>query len=158
MKKNFRIIIMAIAIVFVAVSCGKGKSSEIDVALSQFEKAMDKIENNKTSLTEADWKALNKEIEKPAKVLNSALENSEISELKKLKISAAMLRYASAMGEVESHSIAESLKMEIEDQPNLPDSISVAVRKLKAVLESNELKESLQELQKAIDDLQKIKL
>lgn len=142
---------MAIAITFAAVSCNKGSS--VDDALSQIEKAMDKVEKNKTSMTETDWKALNDELEQPAKVLSNALESNEVSALKKLKISAAMLRYASVIGEAAFHTASDSLKIKMEEM-HLADSIFVVGNKLQEALESDEIKQALQELQ---EELQKIK-
>ena len=148
--KFFKIVIMALAITFVATSCGKGSS--VDGALSQIEKAVDKVEKNKTSMTEADWKALEKELEQPAKVLNEALESDQVSALKKIKISVTMLRYATVIGEAALHTASDSLKVKIEES-HLTDSISVVNEQLQDILESDEVKQALQELQKAAEGL-----
>ena len=153
MKTNFKIVIMALAIVFVAVSCGKGSS--IDAALSQIEKSMDKVEKNKASMTAADWEALNAELEQPAKVLSDALESNDVSALKKLKISAIMLRYATVIGEAAFHTAADSLKLKMEET-HFADSMAVATDKLQEALGSDEMKEAMQELQKAAEELQKL--
>ena len=154
MKTNFKIIIMAIAIVFVAVSCG-GRGSSIDAALSQIEKTMNKVEKNKTSMTEAEWQALNDELEQPAKILSDALESNQVGALKKIKISAVLLRYAAVVGEAAFHTVADSLKVVMEET-HFTDSISAAAGKLQELFDSDEMKESLEELQKAAEELQKI--
>jgi len=142
MKSNCRIIILAIAIMFVAVSCGGGNS--VDAALAQIEKAMEKVEKNKTSMTEADWLALSEEIEQPLQVLNAALENNNVSGLKKIKISAVVLRYAALASEAAFHTVIQ--------ETNLVDSIS----KMQEIIGSEEMKEAMQELQKASEELQKL--
>ena len=147
---NFKLIIMAVAIVFVAVSCGKGSS--VDAALSQIEKTMDKVEKNKTSMTEADWKALSEELEQPIKILDDALESNQIGAIKKIKISAVMLRYMTVVGEAAIHTVTDSLKVKLEET-HLVDSISAVSNKLQEVFESDEIKRAMQELQKAAGEL-----
>ena len=145
--------IMAIAITFTAVSCGKGSS--VDAALSQIEKAMNKVEKNKTSMTEADWQTLTDELEGPANVLNAALESDKVSVMKKLKITAAMLRYAAVVGEAVMHTVADSLSV-MSNQ--LQDAFENDEMKqaLQGALEGDEMKQILEELQKATEELQKI--
>ena len=144
MKTNFKIVIVVIATVFIAVSCGKGSS--VDAALSQIEKAMDKVEKNKTSMTEADWKALSEELEQPAKILSEALENNQVGTMTKLKITAVMLRYTAIASEAALHTITDSLKIKMEEA-HLADSIAGITDKLQEAFESNEMKQALQEFQ-----------
>ena len=151
--KNFKIIIVAIAIAFVAVSCGKGSS--VDAALSQIEKAMDKVEKNKTSMTEADWEALSADLEQPAKVLNDALESDQVSGLKKIKIAAVMVRYMAVAGEAALHTVTDELKLKMGESNDLLESIPAA-SELQEIIKSDELNESVQEIQKALEELQKI--
>ena len=154
MKTNFKTIIVAIAIVFVAVSCG-GKGSSVDAALSQIEKSMDKVEKNKTSMTEADWKTLEAELEAPAKVLSDALESNKVGAMKKLKITTTMMRYVAVIGEAAMRTVTDSLKV-IMDDTNLVDSISEGAEMLQELFGSDEMKEAMQELQKATEELKKI--
>ena len=153
MKTSFKIIIVVVATAFVAVSCNKGAS--VDAALSQIEKAMEKVEKNKTSMTEADWKALEAELEQPAKVLNDALENNQVSVLKRVKISAVMMRYVAVISEAAMHTVSDSLKV-IMENTHLADSISATVGNLQEVFDSDEMKQALEEMQKASEELQKI--
>jgi len=135
MKTIYRISILVIAIAFVAVSCG-GKGSSVDAALSQIEKIIDKVEKNKTSMTEADWKAVDAELEQPAKVLSDALESNEVGTLKKIKISTVMLRYTAVVSEAALHTVADSLKMKTEET-QLSDSISAAFDQLQEAADSD---------------------
>ena len=145
--------LMAIAITFSAVSCGKGSS--VDAALSQIEKAMNKVEKNKTSMTEADWQALNDELEGPANVLSAALESDKVGVMKKLKISAAMLRYAAVVGEAVMHTVADSLSV-ISGQLQETFENDEIKQALQGAFEGDEMKQAMEELQKVAEELQKL--
>jgi len=147
---NLKIIIAVIAIAVITVSCGS-KGSSIDAALAKIEKAMDKVEKNKTSMTEADWKALEAELEQPAKVLSDALESNQVSTLKKLKISAAIMRYTVVLSEAAMRTAVEQL-----EETHFADSIAAVTEQLHDVLAGDEMKQALQELQKATEELHKI--
>ena len=137
MKTNFKIIIAVIAMALITVSCGKGSS--IDAALSQIEKAMDKVEKNKTSMTEADWEALHEELEQSAKVLAEALESNQVGVVKKAKISMVMMRYVAVIGEAAMHTMKDALQEQIEEAGDNAE--------LKELLESDELKQAMEALQ-----------
>ena len=154
MKHNLKIFIAASAVVFMVASCG-GKGASVDAALSQIEKAMDKVEKNKTSMTEADWQAFSEELEGPVKILNEALESDRVGALKKLKITAVMLRYAAVVGEAAFHTAAEELQKTIPIGEQFADSLSAATNELQEALGSDEMKEAMQEAQKALEGLQK---
>ncbi|MCL1973844.1 MAG: hypothetical protein FWG54_03400 [Bacteroidetes bacterium] len=143
MNTHFKIITVALAIAFGVVSCG-GKGGSVDTALSRIEKAMDKVEKNKTSMTEADWKELGTDLEEAAKILTEALESDQVGVMKKMKISAVMLRYALVAGEAALHTAADSLKVQLEDL------------NLQKLLDSDEMKDAVQEMQKASEELQKL--
>ena len=153
MKTNFKIIVVAIAIALTAVSCGKGSS--VDAALSQIEKTMSKVEKNKTSMTETDWQALNDELEGPAQVLSVALESNDVSVAKKLKITAAMMRYATVISEAAMHTFADSLSV-MSNQ--LQDAFENDEMKqaLSEAFEGVEMEQVMEELQKAAEELQKL--
>jgi len=159
MKTNFNIFIASMAILFMAVSCGGGKGSSVDSALAQIEKAMDKVDKNKTSMTEADWQALSAELEGPAQVLSDALDNDQVSLMKKLKITAVMVRYGVVAAEAAMYTIADPLKEQIEEL-HLADSVASISNQIKEALESDEMKQALQEaaqeVQKAAEELQKV--
>jgi len=145
-------IVITLIITMVMISCGGGSS--IDSALSQVENAMNKVEKNKTSMTEADWKALSDELEPSLKLLNDALESKDVSALKKIKISAVVLRYAAVASEAAFNTVADSLKVKMEET-HLTDSIAKAINQVKEMVDSNQLEEVKQELQKSVEDLQK---
>ena len=132
---------MLLAIMTMAVSCGG--SSPVDSALSKMEKAMDKVEKNKTSMTDADWKELNAELEETCKILEQALESNDVGVMKKLKISAVVLRYGLVVGEAALHTAVDSLNRQMEE--------SGANDQLKEALNSDELKNAMEELQKALE-------
>ena len=67
------------------VGCG-GSSSSVDKAISQLEKALDKVEKNKANMTEADWEALGKEMEEPLQVINNAMDSDQVGMMGKLKV------------------------------------------------------------------------
>ena len=145
--------IMAIAITLTAASCGKGSS--VDAALSQIEKAMSRVEKNKTSMTEADWQALSNELEEPANVLNAALESDKVGVVKKLKISAAMLRYAAVLSEAVMHTVADSLSVVSSQLQESFESDEIK-QALQGVFEGDEIKQAMSELQKVAEELQKL--
>jgi len=100
----------------VALAClaGCGGKNSVDDAISKIESSMKKIEKNKTSMTEADWKAVNAELEEPARVLKEALESDKVGALKKIKISAVMLKYVALVGEAGIHTATEELGKKLE--------------------------------------------
>ena len=148
--KNLKIITILVlfAIMTLAVSCGGGSS--IDAALSQMEKAMDRVEKNKSSMTEADWRALDAELEQPATILKDAMESSGVGAIAKVKITAAMLRYAAVLGEAALYTVADSLNIKMEDM-HLGDSLSSINNQLQDAMNSDEMKKAMDELQKTLN-------
>jgi hypothetical protein len=147
--KDLKFIVIALVVAFMATSCGSG--NPIDTALNQVEKAMDKVEKNKTSMTADDWKAFNEEMDAPCKVLNDALESNEVGTLKKIKISAVVLRMATVAGEAAMHTAIDSLNVKMQEA-GVADSIATMTDALK----SEEVQQGLQDLQKAADELKNI--
>ena len=143
-----------LAVMTMALSCGGGSSS-VDTALSQMEKAMEKVEKNKTSMTEADWKALEADLEQPAKILEEAMEGNSIGAMARLRIAAAMMRYVALLSEAALHTVTDSLNVHMEElnekmeEINLADSLSIVGDQLKDALNSEELKNAIEELQNA---------
>jgi hypothetical protein len=145
--KNVKIIITALAIGMMAVSCGSGNA--VDNALSQLEDAMQKVEKNKSSMTAADWEQFAKETEAPCKILNEAMDSKDVSTLKKLKISAVVIKYTTVIGEAAMHTAVDSLNVKLQEA-GVSDSVAGATNQLKEALQSEEVKNALQELQKAL--------
>ena len=89
---------MIIAII-VAICAGCGGSSSVDKAIKQVEKALEKVDKNKGKMTEADWKALEKEVEEPLRVLNKALVENKVSVMGRIKVMALVAKCATVMME-----------------------------------------------------------
>jgi len=94
--------------------CGGGKDP-VDSSLNQIEKAMEKVEKNKKNMTEADWQEFNKEVEEPSRVLKEALESKDVGAMKKLKISAVMLKYAAVLAEAGLNTAVEKLGDQVKE-------------------------------------------
>jgi len=155
MRKHLQTAVLTLAIMIMAISCGGGGGASVDAALAQIEKALDKVEKNKTSMTEADWEALSVELEAPAKVLSDALESESTGALTKIKISAVMLRYGMVAAEAAIHTYVDPLKEQVGEM-HLADSVASITNQVKEVLESDEMKQAIEELQKAAEELKKL--
>ncbi|MDR1722674.1 MAG: hypothetical protein LBR84_01890 [Tannerella sp.] len=101
----------------VAVAClaGCGGKDPVDNSLEQIEKAIQKVEKNKKSMTEEDWKAFSKEVEEPCRILDQALKDKEVGTMKKLKISATMLKFAAIAGEAGLNTAVEKLGEKVKE-------------------------------------------
>jgi soluble cytochrome b562 len=157
-KVNFKLrnvvaIFTCLAVAMIFASCGNGNA--VDAALNRVEQAMDKVEKNKTSMTADDWKTFNEEMEAPCKVLNEALESNEVGTLKKIKISAVVLRLATVAGEAAMHTVVDSLSVQMQ-QAGVSDTISNVLNTLQGEEAQKEMQEGMKELQKGLDELQKI--
>jgi hypothetical protein len=145
MKTNLKNIIGIIAIAIIVVSCGGGiGGSSVNAALSQFEKAMERVEKNKNSMTEADWEAFSKELEEPIRILEDAAENNKIGMAEKIKISAVMMRYAAVLHEAAISTAAKSLNEYIEETKDN--------EQLQEVLNIEELQKAMQEMQNQLQN------
>ncbi len=88
-------------VIFVSVSllvaaCG---ASPVDSAIKQVEKALERVEKNKDTMTRADWEALDKELTPPLEVINTALENDEIGVVGKVKVVMLVAKVTTVMAE-----------------------------------------------------------
>jgi|GEM_PF-1773217 hypothetical protein len=143
MKTAKSIVAIALLVVMMmAASCGGGGNAAINTAISQMEKVIDRVEKNKGSMTEADWKALEKELEEPAAILEAALENNSVSTMEKLKITAISIRYMAVLSEA-------ALK-------TVNDSLSIFNEQIKEQLNSDEMKDALKELEKGAKEMEKL--
>ena len=146
MKQILTPLMCITAALMLTAACGGGSSS-VNSALSQMEKAMEKVEKNKTSMTTEDWKELDKELEDCVKVLNEALESEDVGTMTKLKISAVVLRYAAVAGEAALHTVTDSLKVQMGTEEE---------SQFKEVMESNEMKDVMKELEKLGKELENL--
>jgi TRAP-type C4-dicarboxylate transport system substrate-binding protein len=95
--KSFKLVSVTLALLLVCAACGG--SSSVDKAVSRVEKALEKVEKNKGKMTEDDWKALEKEVEEPLKVISDALEKDEVGMIGKMKILAVTAKWATTLAE-----------------------------------------------------------
>ncbi|MCL2728020.1 MAG: hypothetical protein FWD56_06530 [Bacteroidales bacterium] len=89
-----KIIITGIIAALFLVGCGGGSQSTVDGAISKLEKALDKVDKNKGSMTPEAWQALEAEMEEPLKIINAALENNELGMMGALKVIGLVGRWA----------------------------------------------------------------
>ena len=85
-------------IVMILIGCGGGASS-VEKAISQVDKAIEKLEKKKGNVTEEDWLAIEKEVEEPLKVISDALDNDKVGPMTKLKLVAVTARWATAIAQ-----------------------------------------------------------
>ncbi len=74
-------------------------ASPVDSAIKQVENALERIEKNKDTMTEADWEALDKEMTPPLEVINAALETDEIGIVGKVKVAMLVAKITSVLAE-----------------------------------------------------------
>jgi len=96
-----------VLIMLVAAACNR--TSTVDQSMLAIEKAIDKVEKNKKSMTEADWKAFEKEVEEPVKALNKAAEDGQIGPMKRIQLMTLMGRLMSVAGEAGLQNYLEQL-------------------------------------------------
>ena len=89
-------VLIVCIIVAVCAACG---GSQVDKAISQVEKALEKVEKNKGKMTEDDWRALEKEVEAPLKVISDALDDDKVGVIGKVKILAVTAKWATVLAE-----------------------------------------------------------
>jgi hypothetical protein len=117
--------VFIVLIVLVVTACNR--SSTVDISMLQIEKAIEKVEKNKKNMTEADWKAFEKEVEEPVKTLNQAAEAGQIGAMKRIQIMALMGRLMSVVGEAGlQHYVGElnSIEKNLNDISVVDDSES----------------------------------
>jgi len=93
-----KLILFGIMVV-ILFGCGGGSSS-VDKAISQIDKAIEKLEKKKGDMTEEEWRAIEKEVEEPLKVIADALENDKVGAMAKLKIIAVTTKWATAVSQI----------------------------------------------------------
>jgi 16S rRNA U1498 N3-methylase RsmE len=83
----------------IAVMCAACGSSPVDSSIRQVEKALERVEKNKDTMTKADWEALGKEIEEPLTVINAALEGDQIGVVGEVKVVMLVTKITTLMAE-----------------------------------------------------------
>jgi len=120
MKRNLLTLMIA-GMVAAACLAGCGGKNSVDSAIDKIEASMKKIEKNKTSMTTDDWKAINAELEEPARVLKEAMDSDKVGALKKIRISAVLLKYVAVVGEAGIHTAAEELGKKLDEAKQATD-------------------------------------
>ena len=149
---------LTILVFMVAIFAACGGSTSVDKAISQVEKAVEKVEKNKGNMTEADWDALSKEVEEPLKVISDALEKDKVGLMTKMKIVAVTAKWAAIITQaglnelgkqmVEAGMEIEKAAKELEDSGAL-NELQKAVQELGN--ENSDLAKQLQEAAKALE-------
>ena len=123
--------------IIAAICAGCGGSSPINKAISQVEKALEKVEKNKGNMTESDWQNLEKEVEEPLQVIANALESNKVGMVERIKLMALVGKWATVA--------MEAGFTEIEKQTGV-----------KRDEWNNELEKAAKELEKVANDLDKV--
>ena len=142
---------LIIAGIIVAICAACGGSSSIDKSISKVEKALEKVEKNKGKMTDEDWRALEKEVEEPLKVIAEALEKDKVGIVGKMKIIAVSAKWAAVLAEVGVKEIEKRTGVARED-------FAKELEKAAKELEQNaggDFEKLKQELEKAAKELEK---
>jgi hypothetical protein len=94
---------------------GCGGKNSVDASIDKIEKAIAEVEKNKKNMTEADWKALNTELEGPVKVLKEAFDSKETGAMKKIKITTTLFKFAAVASEAGLNTALENINQKVED-------------------------------------------
>jgi uncharacterized lipoprotein YmbA len=124
----------ALIIAAMLAACGGG-SAPVNKAVSQVEKAIEKIEKNKNNMTEADWQALEKEVEEPLQAIAKAMEANKFSMTEQIKVAALMAKWSAVVIE------AGMIQMEKETgvkQEDWAKELEKAVEELQKVMINNQ--------------------
>ena len=140
-----RLIIIGIIAAMIA---GCGGSSSIDKAISQVEKALERVEKNKGNMTEADWKILEKEMEEPLQVIANALENNKIGMVQRVKVMTMVAKWTAVAMEA---GFTELEKQTGIDRENWGNELEKAIEGI----DKTELEKAAKELEKALEGIDK---
>jgi TRAP-type C4-dicarboxylate transport system substrate-binding protein len=135
---------LIIVFVIVAVCAACGGSSAVDKAVSRVEKALEKVEKNKGKMTGDDWKALEKELEEPLKVISDALEKDAVGMIGKMKILAVTAKWAATLTEAGMSELEKKTGVERE---KWGQELEKAVKELDGDI-GKEIEKAAQELQR----------
>ncbi|MCL2502802.1 MAG: hypothetical protein FWE99_06695 [Bacteroidales bacterium] len=134
--KKMKFITMLI-IAMICVSCSG--SSSVNKAITQVEKALEKVEKNKGNMSESDWKNIEKEMEGPLQVIAHALESNEVGMMERIKLMAVAAKWATVAMEA---GFAEIEKQTGVHREELGNELEKAVR---------EIEKAAQELERTLN-------
>jgi len=140
-----RLVIVSIIAALCLSGCGGGSQSTVDSAISKLEKALDKVEKNKGSMTPEAWKALEAEMEEPLTVINKALENNELGVMGAIKVVGLVGKWAIVAMEYG----ASQLEQEVSgyDWQNLGKEIEKSVEELSKSISSIGSTQNVEEIE-----------
>ena len=90
--------VLVISIIVSLLACC-GNSSSLDSEIKQIDKAIEKIEKSKDSMTPSDWEALEKEVEKPLQTIQDAIESGKLNSVQRIKLITVTARWSVAVME-----------------------------------------------------------
>ena len=141
---------LVIACMIVAVCAACGGSSSVDNSVKQVEKALEKVEKKKGKMTDEDWRALEKEVEEPMKVIVEAIEKDKVGVMKKIKLVAVVAKWGAVLAEV---GISELEKRTGVERENFNKELEKAVKELENN-SSADLEKLGKELEKVAKELE----
>jgi len=126
-----------IIIGIIAVICaGCGGASPVEKAISQLERALEKVEKNKGNMTEADWKSLEQEMEEPLQVIANALETNKIGFQERVKVFTLMAKWTAVAMEIGLSELENSTGIDREDFGKELENMALELEKAVEVLEN----------------------
>jgi len=143
-------LVIACMIVAVCAACG-GSSSSVDNSVKKVEKALEKVEKKKGKMTDEDWRALEKEMEEPMKVIVEAIEKNKVSIMKKIQLTAVIAKWGAVLAEA---GISELEKKTGVERENFSKELEKAVKELENA-SGADLEKLGKELEKAAKELEK---
>jgi len=143
-------LLSVLLLALVMAACG-GSSSSLDKAVSQVEKALEKVEKNKGNMTEADWKNLEKEVEEPLQTIAKAFENNKLSIANRVKVTMLTAKWAAVVMEAGFSEIEKQTGINRDEWGTELEKTSEELQKMS----SDELQKAAEELQKAAEEIQK---
>ena len=126
--------------IITAIFAGCGGKSSVDRAITQVEKALEKVEKNKGNMTEADWRSLEQEVEESLQVIANAIESNKVGMMERLKLMTLAAKWATVTMEV---GLSEIEKQTGIDRENWGDELEKAAK---------EIEKAAQELEKALNN------
>jgi len=126
--------------IIAAIFAGCGGTSSVDRAITQVEKALEKVEKNKGNMTEADWRSLEQEVEESLQVIANAIESNKVGMMERLKLMTLAAKWATVTMEV---GLSEIEKQTGIDRENWGDELEKAAK---------EIEKAAQELEKALNN------
>jgi len=132
---------------------------QINKAITQVERTLEKAEKNKGNMTEADWQNLEKELEEPLQVIANALESNKVSMMERVKLMTVATKWATLAMEVGLAELEKQTGVDREEWGNELEKAleGIDIGELQKALEGidiSELEKAAKEIEKALEGLQ----